>query len=136
MNFEVLEHTADIGIRAWGSSFEDMIAHASEALVSIVMEPEAVEPREPYPIAASGEDRESLLVNWLNEIVYYLDGWRIGLRRFDVKRATETEAAGLAWGEPRTSRHEGKLIVKGITYHQLRVAEEDGRWCCEVFLDI
>ena len=136
MNYEVLEHTADIGIRAWGSSFAEMIAHASEALVSIVMEPEDIAPREAYPIAASGEDRESLLVNWLNEVVYYLDGRMVGLRRFDVKRASETEATGIAWGELRTSSHAAKLIVKGVTYHQLRVAEEGGHWCCEVYLDI
>jgi len=137
VKFEILEHTADIGIRAYGSNFGELLAHAGEALVCVVMETEAIEAKDPYPIAASGEDRESLLVNWLNEVLYYVDGQRVALGRFELRRVEETEAAGLAWGEPRTDRHEAKLIVKGVTYHQLRVfTAEDQRWCCEVYLDV
>ncbi|MBL8233167.1 MAG: archease [Bryobacterales bacterium] len=136
MNFEVIEHTADIGFRAWGSSFEELLASASEALVAIVMEYDQIEPAHAYPIAAAGEDRESLLVNWLNEVLYYVDGQRVALRRFELRRVSDVEAAGVGWGEPRSERHQPRLIVKGVTYHQLRVTCEDGRWTCEVYLDI
>lgn len=136
MNFEVLEHTADIGFRAWGATFELMLASASQALVAIVLEIESVRDGEPYPIAAKGEDRESLLVNWLNEVLYYLDAQQVAFRRFEINACGEWHATGIAWGEPRTSAHPAKLIVKGVTYHQLSVAANEHGWQCTVFLDI
>jgi SHS2 domain-containing protein len=136
MSFEVLEHTADIGFRAWGDSCETMIENASAALVFIALDPDVIEPREAFPIAAMGEDRETLLVNWLNEVLYYIDGRLIALRRFQVQRLEETEAAGLAWGEPRSETHHARLIVKGVTYHQLKIERLADKWQCEVYLDI
>jgi SHS2 domain-containing protein len=136
MNFEVLEHTADIGFRARGASWEDLLNNASLALVSIAIELDDVETRTAYPIAAQGEDRESLLVNWLNEVLYYIDGENVALSRFEIQRADERTASGIGFGEPRGVKHRAKLIVKGVTYHQLQVEQSANGWTCQVFLDI
>ena len=137
MNYEVLEHTADIGIRAWGRTLAELFENAALAVESVAVELERVEPRIVYTISASGEDRESLLVNWLNEIVYYLDGRRLAISRFRVDSLSETHVAGHGWGEPRDSeRHLPRIVVKAATYHQLRISEEDQRWVAEVYLDI
>lgn len=136
MNFEILEHTADIGFRAWGETFEDMLANAALALIAIALDIETVQPNQPYPVAAQGEDRESLLVNWLNEVLFYADGRQIAFRRVDMKPSSETRASGIAWGEPRTAAHPAKLIVKGVTYHQLAIEQDERGWRCQVFLDI
>jgi SHS2 domain-containing protein len=136
MTFEVLEHTADIGFRAFGATWKELLINASLALVSIAMEIDQIEPRCPYPIAAQGEDRESLLVNWLNEVLYYVDGEGVALRRFELQKADDDTALGIGYGEPRGDRHHAKLIVKGVTYHQLRVEQSPDGWMCEVYLDI
>ena len=135
--FEILEHTADIGILARGATREEMFEEAAAALVSVSVDPAAIEPRAVFPIAASGEDAESLLVNWLSEVLYYLDARRVVFGRFRVDRLTEREAAGQAWGEPRDARrHPPRVIVKGVTYHQLRIREFEGGFEARVFLDI
>ena len=135
--FEILEHTADIGFRAWGKNAAELFSHAALALQSIAVEMASVEERAAYPIAASGDDVESLLVNFLNELLYYLDGERVVMRRFDIDRISAEELAGRGWGEPRDpERHPPKLVVKGVTYHQREVAERAGRWTAQVFLDI
>lgn len=134
--YEVLEHTADIGLRAWAPSFEEMIAEASAGLVSIALEINSISPREQYPIAAKGDDRESLLVNWLSEVLFYTDGKQIGLGKFQVNPSDGFAATGVAMGEPRQPRHVSKLIVKGVTYHQLKVIHRPDCWMCEVYLDI
>ena len=67
--FEVLEHTADIGVRARGADAAEMFRNAALGLQSIVLEPENAQPKLEYPIAAAGEDYESLLVNFLNEVL-------------------------------------------------------------------
>jgi SHS2 domain-containing protein len=135
--FEILEHTADIGFRAWGATREEMFANAALALESVAVQLDAVEEKFPYPIAAAGDDEESLLVNWLSEVLYYLDGRRVAMRRFQVEHLDAHRASGKAFGEPRDPvRHPAKLIVKGVTYHQLRITKEGGRWCAQVFVDI
>jgi SHS2 domain-containing protein len=135
--FEVLEHTADIGFRATGPTEAAMMEEAARALVSIAVEIDDVQARDSYALAAFGEDAPSRLVNWLNEVLYYLDGERVAFCRFQVNALEETAVAAIGWGEPRDPmRHGAKRIVKGVTYHQLSIEHNNGQWVCEVYLDI
>lgn len=135
--FDILEHPADIGFRAFGGSMAELYANAAVAMLAIAGDPEAAEPRAEYPITVESADRESLMVDWLNEVLYWYDGKRVALREFRVREVTDQriEAAGV--GEPRDpERHRARLIVKAVTYHQLRVEERGGEWIAEVYLDI
>jgi len=135
--FEVLEHTADIGFRAWGSTPAELFVHAALALEAIALDTSQAEERYVYPIAAAGEDYETLLVNWLNEVLYYVDGERVVMGRFQIDQISPERVSGKGWGEPRDpARHPPRLVVKGVTYHQLSVKQEGGRWVAQVFLDI
>ncbi len=135
--FEILEHTADIGFRARARTLPELFEEAATALVSVALELDDLAPRSAYPIAAAGEERESLLVNWLSEVLYWLDGSRIAMRRFRVEQLTTDRVTGMGWGEPYDpSRHKARLIVKGVTYHQLRIEQDSQGWCAEVYLDI
>ena len=131
--FEILEHPADIGFRARGRTQAELFASAAEALVSIAWELEDIAPRECYEVSAAGDDIEALLVNWLSEVLYWIDGKRVLPRRFVMKEP----GAGEAWGEPYDpARHHAKLVVKGVTYHQLKIGQDEGGWWAEVYLDI
>jgi len=135
--FEILEHAADVGFRAFGRSLPELFENAALAVESIALDITAVEPRSDYTLAAEGEDRESLLINWLNEIVYYIDGPRVAMCRFEISELSATSVRGKGWGEPRDrERHPVLIVVKAVTYHQLRIQEDAGRWVAEVFLDI
>jgi len=135
--FEILEHTADIGFRARGCTLAELFASAAEALVATAVPDGRIEPRERYALSASGEDLESLLVNWLGEVLYWLDGKRILLRRFVVHEISPQRIAAEAYGEPwDPARHSARVAVKAVTYHQLRVTQDEGGWLAEVFLDI
>ena len=105
--FEILEHTADIGFRAWGRSREEMFENAALALESIVLEMDDIQPRETYPIAAAGEDEESLLVNWLSEVLFYLDARRVAMRRFRIEEIASLQVSAQAWGEARDPEPDG-----------------------------
>ena len=114
-----------------------MMEEAARALVSIALEIDDIEPHDSYPLAAFGEDSGARLVNWLSEILYYLDGERVALCRFRVNVLEDNGVAGMGWGEPRDpGRHRAKLIVKGVTYHQLKIGQDDSGWYCEVYLDV
>jgi SHS2 domain-containing protein len=135
--YEILEHAADVGFRARAGSVQELFANAAEALVGIAIETESIEEREVYPLEAQGESFEALLVNWLSEALYYLDGRRLAMRRFRVTELTPGLIRGEASGEPRdVSRQPAKLVVKGVTWHQLRIAQDGAGWFCEVYLDV
>jgi SHS2 domain-containing protein len=135
--YEILEHAADLGFRARAGSFPELLERAAEALVGIALEIEPIGERESYAIEAGGDSNESLLVNWLSEVLYYLDGKLLALRRFQVNSLSPERVAGVAFGEPRDpSRHPARLIVKGITYHQLKIEQNEHGWFCEVYVDV
>jgi SHS2 domain-containing protein len=135
--FEILEHPADIGFRVFGGTLAELFANAAVAMLSIACEIGEVAPRIEYALSATGSDYESLLVNWLSEVLYWFDGRRIALRDFRILHLAPDSIRAAALGEPRDgSRHPSKLIVKAVTWHQLKIAQSDGGWMAEVYLDI
>ncbi len=135
--FEILDHTADIGFRARGNTLRDLFAAAAEALVSIAIEIEDVNPHTRHALSAQGEDLPALLVNWLSEVLYWLDGRKVVFRRFLLLEAGPDRVRAEAFGEPRDpAHHRGKIIVKGVTYHQLKIWQDETGWLAEVYLDI
>jgi SHS2 domain-containing protein len=135
--FEILEHPADIGFRARGRTLEELFEASAEALISLALEIETVQSLERYALSAVGEDIEALLVNWLSEVLWLLDGRQIALRQLRVTELGGGSVRGEAQGEPRDpARHRAKLMVKGVTYHQLEVARDATGWRAQVFLDI
>src|SRR5271157_1291144 len=136
-DFEVLEHPADIGFRAFGGTLPDLFAHSALAMLSISSDLGAVQPKGEYPLAVESGDRESLLVDWLNEVLYWFDGKRVAFRDFRVTQLRETAIEAVGVGEPRdAARHGARLIVKAVTYHQLKIERRGGLWVAEVYLDI
>ena len=135
--FEILEHTADVGLRARGETLAALFENAAAGFLEIAFDRETVGEGEVRPLVVEADDREALLVNWLQEILWLVDGEGWLPRRVAVGEISETRVAGAAHGEPRNSaRHRFCIIIKAITYHQLSVREEKGVWVAEVYLDI
>ncbi len=136
-SYEVLEHPADIGFRAFGETLPELFAQSAVAMLSIADDPEAAEPRQEYGFSVESGDRESLLVDWLNEVLYWLDGKGVAFRDFRVTAFEETSMRATGRGEQREGeRHRARLIVKAVTYHQLKIEQRNGLWVAEVYLDI
>ena len=135
--FEVVEHTADIGFRVRAATPEELFARAAEALVALGFETELVEEHQSCELSATGWDWESLMVNWLSEVLFVVDARRLLLKRFEVTRIGPEAGAGVGYGEPwNAERHRAKLVIKGVTYHQLVVEQRPEGWYAQVILDI
>jgi len=135
--FEILEHPADIGFLAFGRTLPELFENAAFAMLSIRAEVDDVEPRQQFPIAAAGADFESLLVSFLSEVLYLVDGTQAAFRRVRVDALSEIAIAATGLGEPGDrSRHRVKLIVKAVTWHQLRIEQIADGWSARVYLDI
>lgn len=137
MQFELLDHPADIGFRAHGATVEELFANAARALVFIILDPSNIVSGQQISLSAEAGDYESLLVNWLNEVLYYIDGKRIALGEFDISQLSSTRIECIAKGEPRDpQKHPPKLAVKAVTYHQLEVQRAENGWLAEVYVDV
>lgn len=137
MSFELLEHPADIGFRARGGTVSELFANAAKAMLSIAAVLDNVTPREQFRLSAEGSDYESLLVNWLSEVLYWYDGKGVALGEFQINSIDPSSISAIGFGEPRDpERHPARLVVKAVTWHQLKVDETPEGWVAEVFLDI
>lgn len=135
--FRIVEHPADLGIEAEGSTLRDAFAAAAYGLVSIILDPAAVETRESRDVSLDASDREQLLVKWLSEILYLYDGQGFVAKEFEIDRLTPTLLNARVQGEMfDLHKHHTKLDVKAVTYHQLEIAETNNGVRVRVFLDI
>jgi SHS2 domain-containing protein len=135
--FEILEHTADVGFVAEAPGLERLFEAAAQALIEIAIEREAIARRDALRIEVTGDDLPSLLVNFLEEMLYLFDTARFTPAEARVETISPTRLQVDLLGEVRDPvRHRWKLIVKGVTYHGLEVQERDGRWSARVFLDV
>ena len=135
-DFEVIEHTADAGIRAYGDDISEAFANAARGLFSLITELDDIEEAEYREIEITAPDQESLLVQWLNELIYLFDTDNIICKRFEIIHLDKTRLKARAYGEKAdSSRHELKTGVKAATYHMLNVNENNG-WKVEVLFDL
>jgi len=135
--FRVLEHTSDIGFEAFGATCEGVFANAARALTHLMVDLDSILPLEKLSLRAEGSDMPSLLVNWLSEVLYLFDaeGWLF--RDFEVENFTDHSLAAKAHGEKfDRTRHQAKLLVKAITYHQLDLRNTGQGWRAQVYVDI
>ena len=134
--FEIVDHTADVGIRAYGASVNQAFANAAKALFSLITELDNVNEVLHRDIELVAPDQESLLVEWLNELIYLFDTENIIFKRFDITRLNSTRLKARGYGEKvDSSKHKLKIGVKAATYHMLKVDRDDG-YKVQVLLDI
>ena len=135
--YEIVEHTADVGFHAWGATVAELFANAARALMAIATDPAAVSGNLERGVEIAGHDLESLMVNWLEEILYLFDTGKFAARDFVVDDIAPEWLRTRLIGEPRDpARHAWRIIVKAITYHQIEVVQRNGRWEAAIFVDI
>ncbi len=133
--FKIIEHTADIGLIAYGDNLAEAFANAAYGLFSIIADLRKVRAAESRVLSVSAEDIESLLFNWMNQLIYVFDVEHLLFKRFDITRFTERSLEATCRGEKYDpSRHQIKIGVKSATYHMLKVNREKNT--VQVILDI
>jgi len=125
--FEIIDHTADVGIIAYGANISQAFANAARALFSLVTELDDVDEVLHKDIELTAPDQESLLVEWLNELIYLFDAESIIFKRFDITQLNNTQLKSRIYGEKvDSSKHKLKTGVKAATYHMLKIDRDNG----------
>ena len=129
-DFEIVDHTADVGIIAYGANIRQAFTNAARALFSLITELDDVGEFLYRDIELTATDEESLLVEWLNELICLFDTENIVFKRFDITKLNNTQLKARSYGEKvDSSKHRLKTGVKAATYHMLKVNKGDG---CQV----
>ncbi len=135
--FEIIDHSADVGIIAYGVDVEELFSNAALALFSLITEPESVEEKLHLNLEVSSENRDSLLVEWLNELIYLFDVKHILFNRFDIESLTHNQLKAACYGETfDPMKHKIKIGVKAATYHMLRLDKNGGGYKAQIIFDI
>lgn len=134
MRFEEIDHTADVGIRAYGKTVSELFESAAEGMFSLIADPARVKAVGEVEVRLAADDVPGLLVAWLSELLFLHETQHLLFSRFEVRvRGTTLQAK--AWGEAiDRRRHELKLAVKAVTYHRLSVDARKG--VAEVIFDV
>jgi len=135
--YEFIEHTADLGFKAFGASLEALFAHAAEAFFEALVDLKTIEERTERSIETRAGALDDLMLNWLDEFLYLYDTEGLLFKRFQIQSIKENHIQARASGEILDpSRHEIRAGIKAVTYHQLYVEERNGLWEAQVILDI
>jgi len=134
---ELVEHTADIGIRCWGSSVEELFVEAARALFEVMLGPTVATRDEALCLELHGYGFEELLVAWLNELLYrfeienFLPG-EIVFEQLEAQRL-RVRLKGERYDQQRWPI---ERQVKAATYHLLRIERPAGSWLATIYLDL
>lgn len=136
--FEVLEHTADVGLKAYGTTLKEVFENAATGMFSLITELEDVKSTLSEEMEIRAEDRESLLVEWLNELLYRFEvKYRVYKHFSIVDWDEEYYLRAVAYGEELDlGRHEIKTQIKATSYHMLKIEHTEQGWSAQVIFDI
>jgi SHS2 domain-containing protein len=135
--YRQLAHTADLGLRIWGATREELFENAAAALTAVLTDRRRLRREKTAKILLEAPDLEALLVAWLNHLLYLYDVDAFLGREFQITELTPQRLAAQARGEAYDpQRHVARTAVKAATYHQLEIANRHGRWEATVILDL
>lgn len=138
MSIEELEHTADLLYRVRAASLTDLFVEAARALMQTLYGDPSGPATASWPIELEAADRESLLYNFLSEVLFLSEAENLVFTGFDLTvTASPPSVTGWLRGRPfDPARDAGGTEVKGISYSDLAIVERDGEFCLEVLFDV
>lgn len=134
-----MPHTSDIAVAVEAQSLPRLFEHSAAALFDLVTDRNVVVPKRTLRFAARGQSLDDLLVRFLSELLYLQEvkGWRFRCCTVQKLDRVGLDVRGEAEGEPfEPQRHPRRREVKAITYHQIGIRREAGRWHVTFVVDV
>ncbi|NOR85814.1 hypothetical protein GQ473_06875 [archaeon] len=137
--YEYFEHTADAKFKAYGKNLEDAFSNSALAVFDIMVNTNLVEPKIKKEIKITGKNKESLLFDFLDELLFFLDTENFVLHKVENMKITRKKGAyelkATILGDKINKKYEVSGIVKAITYNEMEIAKKDGVWVITAVVD-
>lgn len=129
--------TADVAFIAYGKDLNELFANSALAMFEVMISTKKVKPKVKKKVKVSGNDLQSLMFDWLNELLIYVDAENLAFSDFKVKvDGKNFKLRATCSGEKiDREKHETRTMVKAATYHKMKV-EKNGIWKAQVIVDI
>jgi len=135
--YEVFEHTADVGLHAFGSTLSELFVHAAQGMESLLVPSEQVRVVTSRQITVNGHDTTSLLIAWLSELIFLFDTEYLLFHDFVIETISDTQLTGRASGEPYDrERHDLSSAIKAVTWHEAAITCVDNRYQARIIFDL
>jgi SHS2 domain-containing protein len=123
-HYDLIDHTADIGIKAHGKNISQAFENAAIGMFDIITDKSKIENQGEYTIKLDASDLEQLLVDWLSKLLYLNGAENLVFGKFQVK-IVGTHLSAQVFGEQYTTKkHKQGTEIKAVTYHMLEVHQE------------
>jgi protein archease len=129
---------ADIAFEAEATTLDGLFEACALALSDIMVAPETVEPKVSKTISVDSEETDTLLYDFLTEIIVIKDVDSLLFRDVKVEVAADGKSLNAVFRGEKIDRerHELRNDVKAVTMHMFGVKHEGGKWRATVVLDI
>ena len=136
--YEIMDHTADLGILVSGEDLRDLFQNAAGAMMEIMLDPDPEQHGSLREISIEGTDLADLMVRWLGEILYLFEGDNRVVIRTKIRDITPHYLTARVETVPFSlKRHELLTEIKAVTYHQIQVQQEEtGQWKAMIIFDL
>ncbi len=132
--YRELPHTADLALEAWGRSLPELFVNAARGMFSLAVAIEAQAPvTAERPVSLSAPDTETLLVDWLNELLSLADEHGEAYVDFDVELPAPGELRARARA---TTAYTPRIAVKAATFHNLAITRDERGYRAVVVFDV
>jgi len=136
-NYELIEHTADVGIRVRGADLKELFKNSASAMFDIMAETRKPEVRKlkKIKIEQRADNLEELFVNWLNELLSLSATKEKIFSDFTFKKLDEHNLEAMAIGED-IKNYKVNTEIKAATYHELKLEQAKTGWQAQVIFDV
>ena len=133
--FEVINHTADVGIIAYGETISGLFENAAVGMFSLISDSKKIKAKTLISISSDASNTEELLISFLNEVLFYYSTKKLLFKKFDVLKISETHIDANIFGE-QLADHKILHDIKAATYHNLKIEKTVGGYKTQIILDV
>lgn len=141
--YRELDHTADRALHVWGRGLADLLVGAARGMCSLMGDLEDLVPEFWRPIRLESSDREALLVEWLNELLYLVESEGLLFIDFRIESVTDSEVTQIGTAGATMVAHVGGAVapvtradIKAATFHDLKLVEDEAGWSTVITFDV
>ncbi len=124
--YEFIDHTADIGVRAYGKNLSEAFENVAIGMFDVISDTAKIDKIGEYVIELEADNIEQLLVDWLSELLYIQETQNVLLSGFNIELDKNKLRARVYGEELDKRKHPIKNEIKAVTYHILEVNEKKG----------
>lgn len=137
--YEIIEHTADVGLKANGATLKELFENAAKGMFEIIAGKvrTGTEVKKKIEIKREVEGLEELLVDWLSELLYIFDKETILFNDFRISELDDKKLTSESSGkkiDPASATFQTE--IKAVTFHDLKIEKAVDGFSCTIIFDV